>query len=106
MLEKAKQKKSLKDCSFLEEEFTMFNTNKKYDLITSFFAFGSSSYFSDEEMIDGLKKVKNMLEEGGIFLCLGVSNLPILEEQLKPLHAGEITLKKGLTAIYFIGKKK
>lgn len=105
MLEKAKNKEALKNCKFIEAEFVKFDTNGKYDIVTTFFAFGSSSYFSEQEIIEGLAKISQMLNEEGVFVGAGIGNMEAFEQSLNPIFSGEFELKKGLKATYFIGQK-
>ncbi len=106
MLEKAKNKSALKNCKFIEAEFVEFDTNEKYDIITSFFAFGSSSYFSEQEMIEGLAKINQMLNNEGIFVGVGIGDIEAFEQTFNPIFSGEVELKEGLKTTYFIGQKK
>ncbi len=106
MLEKARNKEALKNCSFIEVDFTHFDTSEKYDIITSFYAFGSSNYFSEQETIDGLTKISNMLNEDGFFVGVGIGNIEVFEQSFNPIFSGETEIKKGLKTTYFIGQKK
>jgi ubiquinone/menaquinone biosynthesis C-methylase UbiE len=105
MLNKAKQKKSLKKCVFICSDFNSFDTNDRFDLITSFFAFGSPSYFTEEEIKNGLLKIKEMLNEKGRLLVVGMKNTPTFSKNFKILTFGDFLLKDGLKTHYIIGEK-
>tara|TARA_Y100000310_G_C20577610_1_gene761237 strand:- start:36 stop:785 length:750 start_codon:yes stop_codon:yes gene_type:complete len=104
MLAKARQKPPLQHCTYIEAEFVTYETQEKYDAITSFFAFGSPSYFSEQETITGLEKIKKMLKEKGVVLVVG--DIAGFEKEFTPLFSGDFELKKGLKTQYFIGQKK
>jgi ubiquinone/menaquinone biosynthesis C-methylase UbiE len=105
MLEKARKKQALKNCRFVEAEFVEYNTKDKYDVVASFFAFGSLNYFSEEEIRKNIVKINQMLNKGGVFVGV-VGNVLPFEKTFKTLFSGEYELKEGLKVTYFIGQRK
>lgn len=105
MLEKAREKDCLKNCGFVVSEFGEFESDEKYDVVTSFFAFGSPSYFSDNEVEDGLKKIKGFLNDEGLIVCVGNMNVSLFEKYFKIVKSGEFLLRNNLKTFYFIGEK-
>jgi len=108
MLNKAKKIKSLKGCKFIKADIRKLDLHKKFDLVLSFFSFGSSSYFDKEELDKILKIAQNHTKEGGIFAVLGHTAVSKFKEYFKPLESGIYTLDKEnkFYTDYFIGRKK
>ncbi|MCX6750162.1 MAG: class I SAM-dependent methyltransferase [Candidatus Pacearchaeota archaeon] len=108
MLNKAKKRKTLKGCEFVKADIRKLNLHKKFDLILSFFSFGSSSYFDREELDKILKIAQNHLKGNGIFVVLGHTEVSKFKEYFKPLEMGIYTLDKKMKFYvdYFIGRKK
>lgn len=108
MLNKAKKRKSLKGNKFIRADIRKINLHKKFDIILSFFSFGSSSYFDKDEMDDLLKMVKNHLKENGLFVVLGHTAVSEFKSTFKPLEMGIHTLdkEKKFYTDYFIGRMK
>ena len=105
MMEKAREKDCLKDCKFVVGEFTEFESDEKYDIITSFYVFGSPIYFSEADVEAGLKKIKSMLNEKGVVVCVGNMNVSLFENYFKVIKSGEFLLRDNLKTFYFIGEK-
>jgi ubiquinone/menaquinone biosynthesis C-methylase UbiE len=108
MLNKAKKRKSLKGCKFVERDIRKLNLNKKYDLILSVFSFGSDSYFDKEEMDNILKIASKHLKSKGILAVLGHNNLKRFNKYFKKLDSGiyDLSTKNKFYTDYFIGRKK
>ena len=108
MLNKAKKRKTLKNCKFVRADIRKLNLHKKFDLILSFFSFGSSSYFDKDEMDDLLKIVKNHLKDNGLFVVLGHTSVSEFKSAFKSLDSGIYALdkEKKFYTDYFIGRKK
>ena len=108
MLNKSKKRKSLKGCKFIRADIRKLNLKKKFDLILSFFSFGSSSYFDKEELDKILKIAQNHLKENGIFAVLGHTAVSKFKEYFKPIDTGIYTLdkKNKFYVDYFIGGKR
>lgn len=106
MIEKAKKKPKLKDCKFVVEDFLKYDPKEKFDIIVSFFSFGSPSYFSEEETKKGLRKVKQILNKEGLVAVHGNISLKLFEQVFKPVFYGEyaINKRKKQHTTYFIGK--
>lgn len=106
MLKKARENPVLRNCRFIETEFVRFDATEKYDVVTTFFAFGALSYFSEQEIKEGLVKINHLLANEGIFVVVGISDISLFEEAFSPVFSGEFELKEGLKTMYFIGQKK
>lgn len=108
MLNKAKKRKGLKGSKFIKADIRKLNLKKKFDLIISFFSFGSFSYFDEEELDKILKIVHKHLKKGGIFAILGHAQVSEFKKFFKPLEKGIYTLnyEKKFYTDYFIGRKK
>lgn len=105
MLEKAKQRKGLKGCKFIQQDVRKLRLNKKYDLILSFFSFGSDSYFDKEEISRILSIIKKYLKPKGIFAVLGHNFGKIFEKHFKKLDSGiyDLSTRRKFYTDYFIG---
>ncbi|MFH1310967.1 MAG: class I SAM-dependent methyltransferase [Nanoarchaeota archaeon] len=108
MLKKAKRRKNLKGCTFLKKDIRQLNLNKKYDIVISFFSFGSSSYFKKEELGEILKIANKHLKKNGIFAVLGHMPLKEFKKFFKELDSGiyDLSTKRRFYTDYFIGRKK
>ncbi|MFC1685779.1 methyltransferase domain-containing protein [Nanoarchaeota archaeon] len=108
MLNYAKKKKGLKKCSFSKQDVRNLKLNKKYDLITSFFSFGSSSYFKRSELDKSLGKIKKYLKNGGVIAILGHFGEDLFKKHFKTLESGIYVLnkEKKYYTDYYIGQKK
>jgi ubiquinone/menaquinone biosynthesis C-methylase UbiE len=106
MLNEAKNKTILEDCRFIEGDFMAFDNDNKFDIITSFFAFGSPNYFTEKEVEKGLFKINKMLNPSGIFAGVGIGDTSTFQKFFTKIELGELSLKDNLKASYFIGKKK
>lgn len=108
MLDKAKKRKGLKRCKFIEKDLRNLNLNKKYDLILSFFSFGSDSYFDNEEIDKILNIANKHLKSEGIFAVLGHTQTKKFEKYFKKLDAGiyDLSTKNKFYTDYFIGRIK
>jgi SAM-dependent methyltransferase len=108
MLDKAKKVNSLKECKFIEADIRKLNLGKKFDLVLSFFSFGSSSYFDKDELDKILKIAQNHLKKEGIFCVLGHTGVSKFEKYFKPLETGVYTLDEESKSYvdYCIGRKK
>ena len=107
MLKRAKKRKSLKGCNFIRQDIRKLELNKKFNFILSFFSFGSSSYFSQEEMNKILDIASIHLKKGGIIAVLGHTG-DLLSKRFRVLEKGIYTLSKKdkFYTDYFIGQKK
>ncbi len=108
MLNKAKKNKNLMGCKFIKKDIRKLNLNKKFDLVFSFFALGSLSYFSKDEFKSILNVVKKHLKKGGIFAVMGHLGDKIFKENFVELEAGsyDLSTKKKFYTNYFIGRKE
>ncbi|HRZ85380.1 MAG TPA: class I SAM-dependent methyltransferase [Candidatus Paceibacterota bacterium] len=108
MLEKAKTRKGLKGCKFIQADIRNLNLNKKYDLILSFFSFGSDSYFSSEELDKILGIAKKHLKHNGIFAVLGHTSVDKFGKYFKKLDSGiyDLSTRNKFYTDYFIGRAK
>lgn len=108
MLNRAKQRKDLEGSKFIKADIRKLNLNKRFDLVLSFFSFGSSSYFDEEEIIKILKIAKKHLKKNGIFAVLGHLPLSEFEKEFKKLESGiyDLSTKKKFYTDYFIGRLK
>jgi cyclopropane fatty-acyl-phospholipid synthase-like methyltransferase len=107
MLNKAKKRKGLKDSKFIKADIRKLNLKKKFDIILSFFSFGSSSYFNEEEIKGILKVADKHLKKNGIFAVLGHTPIFKFEKKFKKLEGGiyDISKTKEFYSDYFIGRK-
>jgi len=108
MLNKAKKRKELKESKFVKADIRKLNLKKKFDIILSFFSFGSFSYFDEEELDKILKIVYKHLKKKGIFAVLGHAQVSEFKKYFKPLEIGVYTLSKKhkFYTDYFMGRKK
>jgi SAM-dependent methyltransferase len=108
MLNKAKKIKTLKGSKFIKADIRKLNLKKKFDLVLSFFSFGSSSYFDKGELNSILKIAQNHLKKDGIFCVLGHTGVSKFERYFKPLEMGIYTLDEESKSYvdYFIGRLK
>ncbi|MAH43484.1 hypothetical protein CL614_07265 [archaeon] len=108
MLKQAKKRKGLQGCKFIKKDVRKLNLKKKFDLVMSFFSFGSSSYFDDEELDKILEIPHKHLKKGGVFALLGHVPVKKFEKKFKKLDSGiyELNKKKKFYTDYFIGRKK
>lgn len=106
MIEEAKKKPELKGCKFVVEDFLEYDPKEKFGIITSFFSFGSPSYFSEEETKKGLEKIKQILNKNGVVVFHGNISLKPFKQIFKPVFYGEYTInkRKKQHTTYFIGK--
>ncbi len=107
MINKAKKKKQLKNCKFIVSDFLKFRTRKRYNIVTSFFGFGASSYFSEKQIEKGLKKIRSLLNKNGLLVIQGYPDIELFSKYFKPIIVGRYTLnkKKRYFTTYFIGIK-
>jgi len=108
MLNKAKRRNNLKNAKFIKEDLRNLNLKKKYDLVLSFFSFGSSSYFKKEELEKILKIASKHLKKKGIFAVLGHMPLKEFKKYFKEIDSGiyDLSTKNKFYTDYFIGMKK
>lgn len=108
MLNKAKKRKKLKNCRFIFADIKKMDLKRKFDIIISHFAFGSSSYFNKEDLITTLKLVKKYIKSKGLFAIIGHFHQDLFEKEFKKLKSGIYTLdkKREFYTDYFIGRKK
>jgi ubiquinone/menaquinone biosynthesis C-methylase UbiE len=108
MLNKAKKIKALKNCDFIQKDLRKLKLKKKYDLVISFFSFGSSSYFSKEETENILIGIKKYLKPRGVFAVLGHNYLKLFKKHFKEIDSGiyDLSTKNKFYTDYFIGSKK
>ena len=107
MIAKAKKKEQLKDCKFIVSDLLKFKTKNKYNVVTSFFGFGSSSYFTEKQVEKGLKNIKSILKKGGLLVIQGYPDIDLFSKYFKPVTIGTYVLnkKKRFYTTYFIGRK-
>jgi ubiquinone/menaquinone biosynthesis C-methylase UbiE len=107
MLEKAKKRKKLKNCKTIQANIKNLNLKKKYNIIISLFALGSSSYFSEKEVEKTLKLVRKHLNPKGVVAVLGHFDRDLFARHFKELESGVYTLdkKREFYTDYFIGRK-
>lgn len=108
MLEKAKKRKDLEGCRFIKADIRELNFNKKFDLVISFFSFGSTSYFDELELDKILDIADKHLKKNGIIAILGHTPVSKFEKKFKKLEAGiyDLSTKKRFYTDYFIGRKR
>jgi len=107
MINRAKAKKSLKNCKFVVKDFMKYSPREKYDMIVSFFSFGELAYFSEEETEEGLKKIRNMLKRNGLFAIQGHIDVELFKKYFTPICYGSYSIdrKRKKYTRYFIAKK-
>lgn len=105
MLTKAKQKKELKKCKFIQQNIVKLKLKEKYDLIFSIFSFASNSYFNDNEMPKLWRKITTSLKPNGIFMVMGNDFEPP-QSLIKKIKSGKYEIISGYKAQWYIGKKK
>ena len=108
MLAKAKKRKLLKGCKFIKQDIKKLKLNKKYDVIMSFFSLGLETYFTEEETVKLIKKIKKHLKKEGLFMLLGFYEIPKKNEFFKTLEKGKFVTEKdkGYYFDYYMGRKK
>ena len=111
MLNKAKNKKLLKNCKFIKADVRKLNLNKKFDVACSLFSFGSSSYFKKEEIPAIFNILNKHLKKNAIFFTVGHLSHKEYGNQFKTLESGEhsfpgLMKNKPFYIEYFIGRKK
>jgi SAM-dependent methyltransferase len=111
MLNKAKKNKLLKNCRFIKADLRKINLHKKFDVACSLFSFGSTSYFSREEIPIIFNVLKKHLKNNAFFFIVGHSKHEEYTKQFKTLESGEhshsgIVKGKPFYINYFIGRKK
>lgn len=108
MLKRARERRSLKGCRFINKDVLALNLNKKYDLIVSTFSLGSSSYFNDDDKIKLISIINRHLKKGGVIAVLGHQGKYFFRNNFKTLEQGIYTLSKGrkFYTDYYIGRRK
>lgn len=108
MLAKARKKKALRNIHFVAKDFLEYNPRAKFDLITSFFSFPSSSYYSPSQIDAGFRKVEKLLNKGGIFAMHGFMARECPRKYLKEIEYRDYELSKKTTSwtAHYVGKKK
>lgn len=108
MLKKAKKRKKLRNCKFILGDIKKMELKRKFDIIISHFAFGSSSYFNEDELKYLIRLIKKYLKPKGLFAILGHFHQDLFEKGFKKLESGIYTIdkKKEFYTDYFIGIKK
>lgn len=105
MLEKAKKKKELKGCKFLQKDITKLNLNKKYDLILSIFSFASKSYFNEEEMQKLWRRIYSHLKPQGILMIMGNDFEPP-SVLIRKIKSGKYEIVPKYKSQWYIGIRK
>lgn len=108
MLAKAKKKKSLKECKFIQQDIRKLKLIKKYDVIMSFFSLGLPNYFSEEETQKILKLIKTKLKKNGLLILVGFYEIPKKNPLFKTLKFGKFIpdKRRGYYFDYYIGERK
>jgi ubiquinone/menaquinone biosynthesis C-methylase UbiE len=106
MLNKARKRKKLRGCKFIQADLKNLCLRKRYDVILSIFCLGSPSYFNASEFEKTLVLAKKHLKPGGIIAVLGLFDQSAFENHFKKLESGIYTLdkRKEFYADYFIGR--
>lgn len=104
MLAKAKKKKELKGCKFINQDILKLKSNRKYDVIFSVFSFALNSYFDDKDMPVLWKKINSILKPNGLLMLMGNDFEPP-KSLIKKVKKGKYEIIKGLKVNWFIGGK-
>ena len=105
MLAKAKRRKELKGCKFVQQDVRKLNLKEKYDLIISIFSFAGNTYLDENEMPGLWRKVTKYLKPKAKIALLGYDYEPPIALFTK-LKGGLYDIgDKNLTK-WFIGEKK
>ncbi len=105
MISKAKKKKELKNCKFIQQDISKLKIKNKFDVIFSVFSLALSSYFTEKDMERLWKEVHKILKPEGILMILGNDFEPP-KKLFKKVKRGKYEIIEGFKAQWYIGKKR
>ena len=98
MLEKARQKKILRQCKFKCQDISKLNLKEKFDFIISIFSLASDSYFNEKEMQKIWRRIRAHLKNGGTLAIFDYDYEPP-KEYFRKIDSGTFHMQ------WYIGKR-